>query len=337
MLCLPSPLLFFLVKPLLETAVAESSFHLPAPQNVTIISYNFQNTLKWSPVIGINSSAVSYRVEHRTNSDSNWAEDINATNITKPEYYFTNVIDEFAEVIFRVRTEQGELKSDWVETSPFRARAQTILGPPREIDATVEANSIFVSYKVPFDNNSTFFVFQYLISYWEKSLDKNLPSSDKVVVSTRDMQYTLANLMEMTEYCFHIQAVLPEKDLHGHLSDTYCKKTSFTETTSILSIILSVVFAVVVLIIVFLCLMVIQKHQNVIKSLWRPPLTIPLHYEEDLQNPQMTVVEEFKNCAGEDNWDSVSVISSVEQNPTVTNSTDGNNQDIHLLETDEFR
>ncbi|XP_015280426.1 PREDICTED: interferon gamma receptor 2 [Gekko japonicus] len=337
MLCLGPPLLFFLVKPLLEAAVAESSFHLPAPQNVTIISYNFQNTLKWSPVMGINSSAVSYRVEHCKKSDCVWAEEVDSTNITKPEYYFTNVISEFVEVIFRVRTEQGELKSDWVETAPFQARTQTILGPPREIDATVEANSIFVSYNAPFDNKSRFFVFQYLISYWEKSTDKDLPSSDKVVVDTRDTQYTLANLMEMTEYCFHIQAVLPEKDLHGRLSDTYCKKTSFTETRRILFITLTFIFAVIILIIVFFCLMVIQKHQNVIKSLWGPPLTIPLHYEEDLQNPQMTVVEEFKNCAGEDHWDSVSVLPSAEQNPTVTNSTDGNNQNVHLLETDEFR
>lgn len=51
----------------------------------------------------------------------------------------------------------------------------------------------------------------------------------------------------------------------------------------------------------------------------------------------MTVVEEFKNCAGEDHWDSVSVISSVEQNPFVTNSTDGNNQEVHLIETDVLR
>ncbi|XP_060090290.1 interferon gamma receptor 2 [Heteronotia binoei] len=332
MLCLGLPPLLLLAKLLLERALAESFLHLPAPQNVTIVSYNFQNTLKWSQVMGINSSAVSYRVEYRTKSDSIWIED-NSRNITKPEYNFTHVINEFDEVIFRVRTEQGELKSDWVQTSPFQARHQTILGPPREIDATVEANSIFVSYKAPFDNNSRFFVFQYLISYWETSADKDVPSSDKVEeVKTSNTKFKLVNLMEMTEYCFHIQAVLPEKKLHGRLSETYCRKTSLTETTRILSITLPFIFAVVVLIIIFFCWVVIKKHQNLIKSLWRPPLTIPLHYEKDLQNPQMTVVEEFRNCAGEDYWDAVSVISSVEQNPTVTNSIDNNNQEVHLLQ-----
>lgn len=56
-----------------------------------------------------------------------------------------------------------------------------------------------------------------------------------------------------------------------------------------------------------------------------------------LHNPQMTIVEEFKNCAGDDHWDSVSDISSVEQNPAVTNSTGGNNQEVNPLQTDELR
>lgn len=47
-------------------------------------------------------------------------------------------------------------------------------------------------------------------------------------MTTSNTKYRLADLMEMTEYCFHIQAVLPEKGLRGDLSDTYCKKTSIT-------------------------------------------------------------------------------------------------------------
>lgn len=62
---------------------------------------------------------------HFRKSDSTWTE-LNSTNITKPEYNFTGLIATFAEVTFRVRTEQGELKSDWVETSPFLARSQSM-------------------------------------------------------------------------------------------------------------------------------------------------------------------------------------------------------------------
>ncbi|XP_077198713.1 interferon gamma receptor 2 [Paroedura picta] len=342
MLPLGLPLLFFLAKPLLEAAAANSSFHLPAPQNVTIASYNFQNILKWSPATGINSSTVTYRVEYQTKSYPVWAE-VKSQNITKHEYDFTNEVKEFTEVIFHVRTEQGELTSHWVESPFFLATRQTILGPPREIAARVEANSIIVSYKAPFDYNATFFVFDYLIIYWEKSTDKNLPPSDKMIKQktekTRNTKCSLVKLKEMTEYCFKIQAVLLGKGsrgLQGHFSDIHCEKTYLTETSRILSITLPFIFAVGVLIIIFFCLMVILKHQNRIKYLWRPPLTIPLHYEEDLQNPQMTVVEEFKNCAGEEHWNSVSVISSVE-NPTVTSSTNGNNQEVYLLEIDGLR
>ncbi|XP_048348856.1 interferon gamma receptor 2 [Sphaerodactylus townsendi] len=331
MLCLRLPLLLllvFLLRSLLETAGAESSFHLPAPQNVIIVSNNFQSTLKWSPVKGINNSEVSYRVEYCSISFCPLQE--NSINTTKPEYYFTNDIRAHVKVIFRVRTEQGELKSDWVETPPFRATDKTILGPPREIDTAVEGNSILVSYKPPFDNNSTFFVFRYVIYYWKKLTNKDQPSEDKVqVVETSNTRHKLANLMEKTEYCIQIESVLPKQDLHGNLSYIYCKKTSLTEATKILTITLVALSFVVLFI--FFFLMITLKHSNIIKSLCHPPLKIPLHYQEDLQNPRMGVDEEFKNSGGEEHWDSVSVISNVEQNPTVTNNTDCNNQEVDLL------
>ncbi|XP_054829141.1 interferon gamma receptor 2 [Eublepharis macularius] len=336
MLCRSLPLLVFLSRPLLEAAAAgtESSFHLPAPQNVTVVSYNFQSKLKWSPVMGINNSAVTYRVEYCTTSYTFWE---SFKNTTKPECDFSREIKIWWEVIFRVRTEQGELTSDWVEASPFQATDKTILGPPREIDVTTGSNSLVISYKAPFDSNSSFFPLKYNIFYWEKSTYKDPPSSDKMEArNTSDTKCKLKNLKEMTEYCFRIQAMLPEHNLHGELSDTYCKTTSLSETSKILSITLPFIFALVVLVVIFLCLLIIQKYQNVLKSLWRPPLRIPLHYEEDLQNSQMTVTEEFKNCTGEEHWDSVSVISHVEQNPTMTNHIDDNNQD-QLLETNDFR
>ncbi|XP_053161035.1 interferon gamma receptor 2 isoform X2 [Hemicordylus capensis] len=261
---------------------SESSAFLPAPQNLTIQSYNFRSVLKWSPVNGINGS-VLYNVQYRI-------------------------------IILRVRAEQGELKSAWTEAPPFRALTNTTLGPPRAINVSPEGNRLFISFLPPSNHTTDYFHVVYFINYWDNSTNEKFKYSTKSTVTT-------LTLKEGTMYCLQIQAVLME-ELKGQLSETYCKKTTITGATRILYAIMIFGGVMFVVILVFLCLWSIQKYQNTIKSLWHPPLTIPSHYEEVLQNPQMATVEEFKNSAGEDPWhvDTLSIISNAEQNQTVANN-----------------
>uniref|UniRef100_A0A8C5WPZ3 Fibronectin type-III domain-containing protein n=1 Tax=Laticauda laticaudata TaxID=8630 RepID=A0A8C5WPZ3_LATLA len=107
------------------------SLSLPAPQNLTIKSYNFQNVLSWSPVRGINGP-VFYSVQWNSTVfilycreyDQTWKK-VNCRDITKPECDFESKKDIFA-VIFRVRAEEGNLKSEWTETLPFVANKDSI-------------------------------------------------------------------------------------------------------------------------------------------------------------------------------------------------------------------
>ncbi|XP_053161034.1 interferon gamma receptor 2 isoform X1 [Hemicordylus capensis] len=288
---------------------SESSAFLPAPQNLTIQSYNFRSVLKWSPVNGINGS-VLYNVQYRI-SVLMWA-DVNCTNITKPECDFFFPMNH--RIILRVRAEQGELKSAWTEAPPFRALTNTTLGPPRAINVSPEGNRLFISFLPPSNHTTDYFHVVYFINYWDNSTNEKFKYSTKSTVTT-------LTLKEGTMYCLQIQAVLME-ELKGQLSETYCKKTTITGATRILYAIMIFGGVMFVVILVFLCLWSIQKYQNTIKSLWHPPLTIPSHYEEVLQNPQMATVEEFKNSAGEDPWhvDTLSIISNAEQNQTVANN-----------------
>uniref|UniRef100_J3RZS7 Interferon gamma receptor 2 n=1 Tax=Crotalus adamanteus TaxID=8729 RepID=J3RZS7_CROAD len=294
----------FLWRLLLSAAVEGFSLSLPAPQNLTIKSYNFQNVLRWSPVKGINGP-VFYSVQRRFRySDRTW-EKVNCIDIMKPECDFESIKD-FYGIILRVRAEESNLKSEWTETRLFVALEDTIIGPPRAINVTSAANSIIISFLPPFEKRSNFSSFVYTI-YWENSKNVSL---------TMNTVYRLKDLKERTTYCFRIQASL--NDLKGEKSGIYCAKTTITEGTRILHCILIFGFVFSILTSLFLLLITIRKYPDKIKSFWQPPPTIPSHYEEDLNDSQMITIEEFQSAAGEDPWDIISITSKAEDDKILT-------------------
>ncbi|XP_058041169.1 interferon gamma receptor 2 isoform X2 [Ahaetulla prasina] len=299
-------LLFLFLGWLLLSAVVEGfSLSLPAPQNLTIKSYNFQHVLIWSPVKGINGPVI-YSVQRRIGPKDRPWEKVNCRDITKPECDFDSIQD-FYRITLHVRAEEGNLKSEWTETRiPFVAKNHTIIGPPREINVTSEANSILIRFLPPFEKRSNFSSFEYTI-YWENSSQKSL------IMNT---VHRFKNLKERTTYCFRIQAKLYKRE--GEKSGIYCAKTTITEGTRMVYCIWILVSVFLILALVFLLLMIIRKHLNIIKSFWQPPLTIPSHYAEDLNDPQMITIEEFENSAGEDPWDIISVTSKAEDDKILT-------------------
>ncbi|XP_013919037.1 PREDICTED: interferon gamma receptor 2-like [Thamnophis sirtalis] len=304
MLSLGEWLLFlFLWRPLLSAVGEGFSLSLPAPQNLTIKSYNFQNVLSWSPVKGINGP-VFYRVQRCLPSDRTW-EKVNCRDITKPECDFESIKNSLR-IILRVRAEEGNLKSEWSETDSFVAQKDTIIGPPRKINVTSEANTILISFLPPFEKRSNFSSFDYTI-YWENSENK---------AQTMNTVHKFKDLKERTTYCFRIQAKL--HGLEGEKSGIHCAKTTITDGTRILHCILIFIFVFLMLALVFLLLMIIRKYQNIIKSFWQPPLTIPTHYTEDLNDPEMITIEEFHNSAAEDPCEIISVTSKAEDDTILT-------------------
>ncbi|XP_042315051.1 interferon gamma receptor 2 [Sceloporus undulatus] len=319
---LPLLAAFFLVllRPLPSWAMEESSLFLPAPQNLTIQSYHFENVLKWSPVKGINRT-VSYRVEYRLQSDERW-EEVKCTDITKPECDFDHGKD-FYRIILRVRAEQGGLKSSWSQADPFQAKRDTMLGPPRAINVTTEANSLILRFLPPFAYRGNSFVFYYRIYSWEESVGR------KDSITTKNTEKKFKDLKERTVYCFQVQAIY--KGNEGQKSDTYCKKTTTTEA-SLLFWILGFGIAVFAIFAVFMCLWLIRKFKSAIKSFWEPPLRIPSHYEEDLQNAHVVT---FQNCA-EEYCETVSVISCMDESQILRDSSVNGNQ-VDISEWKEHR
>lgn len=287
-------------------ALTESFHFIPDPRNLTIESYNFQNKLRWSPVNTTNSS-VSYTVESRVNIESggSWEEVVNCTNITKPECDFVPERD-FYIINLRVRAQQGELKSNWTMTPPFQVQENTTLGPPKNINISAKANSLLINFDHPFKHTAPSSFFEYIIYYWDNATKTNL------TLNTTHTSVSLKNLMERTIYCLQIKTMFKNKsNFKGQLSAPYCKETTSTDATRILYITLIFGFVIFIPIAAFLCLMAVRKYQDAIKSLWRPPLTIPFHFEEDLQNSQLGLAE--FNSAREEHCDTLSVISNEEE------------------------
>ncbi|XP_074826657.1 interferon gamma receptor 2 isoform X1 [Natator depressus] len=328
-------LLCLLLLSLPEPPAAESSLQLPAPQNMTIYSYNYQNLLRWAPV-KVHNGSVLYTVQYSTpvsclptvanarcprgNEQNRMAcdcwEEINCTNITKTECNFTHPnIKSFWTITLRVRAELGQVKSDWVETNTFVADQNTTIGPPVIVNVDSTPDSLFLSFLPPVKEDTL----QYLVRYWEKSTNKQHETE-----WTKNTRIRLLNLKQLTEYCFQIRAkVHILHDNIGPLSKTDCHRTAASDATRAgFVVIIFVAATITVVFSAIVCFLFIQKFHQVIKYWFQPPFKMPPHIEEYLKDPGMPVLEELQNnCAEEDPWDSVSVVSNAEGSQALVKDT----------------
>ncbi|XP_074852867.1 interferon gamma receptor 2 [Carettochelys insculpta] len=268
---------------------AEYPLQLPAPQNVTIHSYNFQNVLRWAPV-EVDSGTVLYTVQYTQQAPPVW-EEINCTNITKTECNFTYpAIGSHWTISLHVRAELGEMKSDWVETSTFVAARDTTIGPPVIVNVTSTSNSLLLRFLLPFKRENLL----YHVYHWKKS------TNERHLTKTKNNQLKLQELDQTTEYCFQIQAVLEEnlwKEKIGLLSDTHCQKTTASDLFVVMVFIGVIVTMTILATVSFL---LIQKFHKAIKSWFQVPLKIPPHFGEYLMDPEMHGFEEMQNNYAEE-------------------------------------
>ncbi|NXK46901.1 INGR2 protein, partial [Chauna torquata] len=179
----------------------ESSPHLPAPKDVKVYSYNFHSSLRWSPV-KVDRGLVLYTVHFKTGAFNKWDE-INCTRIMQTECSFPQSLKERRwTVVLRVRSELGQMTSDWVETDPFVAERNTTIGPPKVNSVIVSSDSLLISVSPPFGSEGGDFL-QYHVSYWE-----NATTTTKKETKTRNTLFKIKNLKQLTLYCFTIQVEL---------------------------------------------------------------------------------------------------------------------------------
>ncbi|XP_021260273.1 interferon gamma receptor 2 [Numida meleagris] len=298
---------------------AESSLHLPAPKNVTVYSFNFCNSLRWSPV-EVDGGSVSYTVQLKTGASNEWSE-INCTRIAQTECSFLPLAKTRRwTVVLRVRAEMGHRTSSWVETDKFVAEKNTTIGPP-EVSVIVSSDSLLVNVTPPFQPEPGDYPFQYHVSYWENST-----ITTKKEIKTSNTLFKIKNLKQWTLYCFTIQVELitySDSGLLGLQRAPVCYRTTISEAAKagyIVLIFISVDLLLIFIIVGFFCL---WRHQKAIKYLSRPPLRIPSHFEEYLRDPSMPHLEMLETHE-EDPRDSIIIVSIGEGSSAYGDMLDGN-------------
>ncbi|XP_067155188.1 interferon gamma receptor 2 isoform X1 [Apteryx mantelli] len=310
--------LLLLVGPAWATA-AESSLHLPAPQNVMVYSYNFRSSLRWSPV-KVDRGPVLYTVHFKTGAFNQWDE-MNCTRITQTECNFPQLLNERRwTIILRVRAELGQMVSDWAESDPFVAERNTTIGPPKVNNVIVNSDSLLVSVIPPFGSELGDFL-QYHVSYWENST-----STTKKETKTSNTLFKIINLKELTLYCFKVQVefvIQPDLQKLGLQSVPECYRTTVSEATRAGYIILIFLLTLFLVILVIVGLFLMWRYHNTIKYWSQPPFKIPSHFEEYLKDPSMPVLEALENCAEEDPCDSLSIVCNGERSQECDGSAEG--------------
>ncbi|KAM4683096.1 interferon gamma receptor 2 isoform 1-T1 [Amazona ochrocephala] len=281
----------------------ESSPHLPAPKDVVIYSYNFHSLLRWSPV-EVDRGLVLYTVNYKTGAFNKWDE-MNCTRITHTECSLPWSLKERRwTLVLRVRAELGQVTSEWVETDPFVAERNTIIGPPKVNSVTVSSDSLLISVTPPFGSEAGYSL-QYHVSYWE-----NATSSAKKETKTSNTLFKIRNLKELTLYCFRIQVELlayPEFQLLGLQSVPECYRTTVSEASRVGYIVLIFLSVLLSVNLVAVGLSFLWRYHKKLKYWSQPPLQIPPHFEEYLKDPNMPGLEVLHSDA-EDDPDNSSIV-----------------------------
>ncbi|XP_032909034.1 interferon gamma receptor 2 isoform X2 [Catharus ustulatus] len=281
-LLLPFPFLFpFLLLGSARAAAAETSPHLPAPQNVEIYSYNFQSWLRWSPV-AVENGSVLYTAHYKSGFFEEWS-GMGCAHTPQTQCGFPPEVGRRWTVQLRVRAELGNLTSAWVLTPAFVPEANTTLGPPRVNSVSASPESLLISLSPPFPPEHGDLL-QFLVSYWE---DSSSPAAKRLSVT--ETLFQIGNLKESTVYCFSVQVQL--KIFSGHLqgeqSAPECHRTALSEATRAGYI--SALFLVALLFVNLLAaaLLLLWKHRQKLKYWAQPPLQIPAHFQEFLRDPAL--------------------------------------------------
>ncbi|XP_062429326.1 interferon gamma receptor 2 [Rhea pennata] len=300
-------------------AAAAESFHLPAPQGVMVYSYNFHSSLRWSPV-KVDRGPVFYTVHFKTGAFNQWDE-MNCTRITQTECNFPLLLNERRWTItLRVRAELGQMVSDWVESDPFVAERNTIIGPPKVNSVIVSSDSLLISVIPPFGSELGDFL-QYHVFYWE-----NATSTTKKEMKMSNTLFKIQNLKELTLYCFEVHVefmIQPNLQKLGLPSVPECYRTTVSEATRNGYIILIFLLILFLVILVIVGLFLMWRYHNTIKYWSQPPFKIPSHFEEYLKDPSMPVLEALENCIEEDPCDSLFVVCNGERSQECDGSAEG--------------
>ncbi|KAM6382628.1 interleukin-10 receptor subunit beta isoform 2-T2 [Alca torda] len=292
---------------------------MPKPQNVRITSVNLRSFLRWDAP-EFHEGNISYTVQSKSiNLPGNTYTNV-STNLRFTECD-VSFLSAYGDYILQVRAESENNHSDW-ESVPFKPMHDTVIGPP-DVKVKSDSGSLHVDFIGPSAEHEHdkwplkqyYGSWNYRILYWKKDSNKEVTHID-----SKHNSEVLSQLEPWTIYCIQVQALIPEWNKTGKLSEALCEQTTHNGVTPVwlmvtilIGSMLVVVISVPVCFFSFLYLYRLTKHvfcpsyifpQHLKEFLSKPPsglpLFSPLPQEELLLYDKLTVVsEESKNHSDE--------------------------------------
>ncbi|NWI51879.1 INLR1 protein, partial [Calyptomena viridis] len=166
------------------------SGHVPIlpPQNVTLMSKDFEMILTWTPGEG-SPPDVTYTVRYKSQDHMDkWIKVPHCKNIPRTSCILTCVIrNRYVEVQARVKAVSGRLQSPWVESQFKDYFSEVELAPPVLI-LDVKKNSIHVNASFPLPTCVEHLPWKYELNRWEAGSEDKVRKKkfrkDSVIIDT---------------------------------------------------------------------------------------------------------------------------------------------------------
>lgn len=324
------PLLWLpLLLHLRAAASADSPSQLPAPQNPKIRLYNTEQVLSWEPgSLSHEAGPVVYQVQFKYPSSRKWSDvtvnsvGVNCSKISATKCDFTRTglsggFLRYFNVSLRVRAELPGRVSAWASAPWFQHYRNVTIGPPGHVWVTPGEGSLVIKLSPPFTiTDPSMVTFRYYVHYWEKA--GNLQERGPF----RNSAFELGGLRPLSQYCLQVQAHLLWESQGlarpGLSSNVSCHETAADAATRLQrAVLIAVAVFLSLAVLAGLCVFLILRFRDKIKSWFHSPPGIPVQIEEYLKDPAQHILEapDQDSPAEDDAWVSVSEVSSSEQEP----------------------
>ncbi|XP_035752353.1 LOW QUALITY PROTEIN: interleukin-10 receptor subunit beta [Egretta garzetta] len=258
---------------------------VPKPQNARIISVNLRSTLQWDAP-QFHKGNVSYTVRSKSINFYRDTYEKVSTNLRVTECDISS-LSAYGDYILQVRAESENNHSEWA-TIRFKPMDDTIIGPP-DVKVKSESGSLHVDFIGPFAEQEHdrwplkqyYGSWNYRILCWKKGSNTEITHID-----TKHNSEILSQLEPWTIYCIRVQAVIPEWNKTGKLSEELCEQTTHNGVTPVWIIVTVLIGSMLVVVIsVPVCFFSFLHLYRLTKHVFCPSYIFPQHLKEFLSKP----------------------------------------------------
>ncbi|KFV73206.1 Interleukin-10 receptor subunit beta, partial [Dryobates pubescens] len=206
------------------------------------------------------------------------------------------------------------------------------IGPP-DVKVKSESGSLHVDFIGPFAEHDNWPLkkyygsWNYRILYWKKD-----SSTEVTHIDTDHNSEILSQLEPWTIYCVQVQAVIPELNKTGELSEVLCEQTTHNGVTPVWIIVTVLIGSMLAIVIsVPLCFFSFLYLYRLAKHVFCPSYIFPEHLKEFLSKPPSSS-QDFSALPQEEHlfYDKLTVISEESKNQNDETGDEASKTTEHL-------